>query len=146
MADYYIYLWKATWIEGVGFLGLCLFVLVRMMWKVWNAHKQGLGRLVKLGVLFRGIGWLGVLSAYVLMLYVVEPDWFASPQWIVGEIQEKTMTESSLHPYTVEVKADFGSKTLIVDGFSYRELIPGQKVKMSYLPHRLEAVTCEILP
>ena len=145
MADYYIYLGKATWIEVLGFLVLFIFVLVRMIGRAWAVHKEGLGRWRKLGVLLKGIGWLGILSVYLFMLYAVEPDWFASPQWIVGEIQEKIMTESSVQPYIIKVKSEHESKNLSVDGFSYRELIPGQKVKMSYLPHRLEVVTCEIL-
>lgn len=89
---------------------------------------------------------MGVLVAYLLMLYSSEPDWFSKPQWIQGEVQGKVMTQSTLYPYTVEVRADSTFKTLIVDDFSYRALSPGQNVKMSYLPHRLEVVTCEILP
>lgn len=146
MADYYMFLWRATWIKVVGFLVLCLFVLVRMLWKTWSAHKRGLGRWGELGVLLKGMGWLGILSAYLLMLYKVEPDWFAGPRWIEGEIQEKTMIENSKYPYSIDIKTDSKSYTLLVDQLSYRELIPGQKAKISYLPYRLEVITCEILP
>lgn len=146
MADYYLYLWKATWIEALGLLSLTLFVLTRLIWKASTGYKQGLSRWGKSIILFKALGWLGILSAYLLMLYVTEPDWFAKPLWIQGEVQGKTMTQNSLRPYTVEIQAETGSKTLVVDGLSYQELTPGQRVKMSYLPNRLEVVTSEILP
>lgn len=149
MSDYYLYLGKATWIEVSGFLALCIFVLVRLAWKAWIARsikKRKVGRLGTVALILKGLAWIGVLAAYLLMLYSSEPDWFSKPQWIQGEIQGKAMTQSSHYPYTVEVRADSMSITLVVDDFSYRALSPGQKVKMSYLPHRLEVVTCEILP
>jgi hypothetical protein len=146
MADYYQYLWKATWIEALGFLCLSIFVLARLIWKVHTRHKQGTGRYSLIISFFQAIAWIGVLCIYLLMLYRVEPDWFSRVQWLQGEVQGKSMTQSSLYPYTVEIQAESGSKTLVVDSLSFRELNPGQRVKMSYLPHRLEAVTCEILP
>jgi hypothetical protein len=146
MADYYFYLWKATWPDVIGFLGICLFVLGRLLWKGWTKFKQGSRHREKLGFLFKGIGWLLILGIYLFMLYLGEPDWFANPQWIQGEIQGKAMLQSSQHSYSVEVKSEFESKILIVDERSYRELSPGQKVKIKYLPNRLQVVTCEILP
>lgn len=146
MTDYYLYLWKATWFESLGFFCLSFFVVARLIWKAYAIHKQGSARFRKFIVFLKGLGWLGILSAYILMLYLTEPDWFAKPLWIQGEVQGKSMTQSSQHPYTVEILSETGRKTLVLDGLSYRELSPGQRVKASYLPHRLEAVTCEILP
>lgn len=149
MPDYYGYLWKATWIESTGFLVLCLFVIARLGWKgwqVWKVYKEQGGRWRIIAFFLKGLGWAGILAVYLLMLYSSEPDWFSQPQWIQGEIQGKAMTQSSIHPYTVDVKTDNESITVMVDGLTYRELTPGQKVKMSILPHRLEVVTCEILP
>lgn len=146
MSDYYLYLWKATWFEALGFLSLSFFVVGRLIWKVSMLHKQSSGNFEKFVVFIKGLGWLGILSAYLLMIYVTEPDWLAKPLWIQGEVQGKTMTQSSLHPYTVEIQSEAGRRTLFVDGLSYQELDTGQRVKVSYLSHRLEVVTCEILP
>lgn len=146
MADYYLYIWKATWFEALSFLCLSIFIPARLIWKFHVRHKQGTGRFGLMLSLLQALGWIGVLSVYLLMLYRVEPDWFSRVQWLQGEVQGKSMTQSSLYPYTVEIQSESGLKTLVVDSLSFRELNPGQKVKMSYLPHRLEAVTCEILP
>lgn len=146
MADYYLYLWRATWFEALGLLCLGVFVVARLIWKAFTIHKQGSGRLGKLIIVLKVVGWFGILSTYLLMLHGVEPDWFAKAQWIQGEVQGKAMTQSSRTPYTIEIQSEIGPKTLVVDGLSYQELSPGQRVKMSYLPHRLEVVTCEILP
>ena len=146
MSDYYLYLWKVSWIEALGFVCLTLLILARLIWKAVVVYKQGSTHFRKFVVFLKGLGWIGILSAYLLMIYVTEPDWFAKPQWIQGEVQGKTMTQSSGHPYTVEIQSEVGSKTLSVDELSYQELDTGQNVKMSYLSHRLEVVTCEILP
>lgn len=146
MSDYYLYLWKATELEALSFLCLSFFVVARFTWKAIIIQKQGAARFGKFVVFIKGLGWLGILSAYLLMIYVTEPDWFAKPLWIQGEVQGKTMTQSTQHPYTVEIQSEAGNKVLFVDGFSYQEFDIGQSVKMSYLSHRLEVVTCEILP
>lgn len=145
MLDYYLYLWQIAWFEALGFLALSLYIIVNLIWKTVDFHRQGWESFARLRFVFRIAAWIGVLSIYLIMLYRTEPDWFAKPQWVQGKVQGKSMNPSQTHPYMVEIQAETGYVALYIDGFVYQELNPGQQVKLSYLPHRLEAVNCEIL-
>jgi hypothetical protein len=145
MAEYYLYLWKATWVEVLG-LALLFFVVFMRIGRIRTSYRQGLGQWGKFVMILKGIGWLGIFSTYLLMFYVAEPDWFAKPHWVQGEILGKTMNQSSQYPYTLELQSEIDRINLFVDNLVYQEIKTGQRVKVSYLPHRREIVTCEILP
>lgn len=146
MGDYYQYLWKATWIEALGILFLGLFITIRYVWKVYSKAQKGIRFTDKLLLFIRGLGWLSVYFAYLLMFNASEPDWFAKPVHVQGEIQGKSMVPNSLHPYSVEVEWESGRETLLLDHYTYEELDPGQRVNVTFLPHRLQVISCEILP
>lgn len=146
MIEYYQYLWKATWIENLSIILLGLFIITRSIWKVYAKVQKGIKLTDKLLLTLRGLGWLIVFSAYLLIFHESEPDWFARPVQIQGEIISKGVSQNDLHPYSVEIGSESGKETLFLDHFTYYELRKGQRVNVSYLPHRLEVFTCEILP
>lgn len=146
MGDYYHYLWKATWIEALSILLLGLFIVIRYIWKAYSKAQKGIKFTDKVVLVLKGLGWLLVYFAYLLMFNASEPDWFAKPVVVQGEIQGKSMEANSLHPYSVEVEWESGRETLLLDRYTYQELDPGQRVNVTFLPHRLQVISCEILP
>ncbi|MEL1134263.1 hypothetical protein AAC978_03680 [Desulfitobacterium sp. THU1] len=146
MGEYYSYLWKATWIEALGILLLGIFILIRYVWKFYFVAKKEMKLTTKLLLALRGFGWLFVYSVYLLMFQASEPDWFAKPVVVQGGIQGKSMVSDTLHPYSVEIEWESGRETLLVDLYTYQAIEPGHNVNMTFLPHRLEVITCKILP
>lgn len=146
MGDYYQYLWKATWIEALGIVLLGLFILIRYIWKAYAKTQKGLKLKDKLILIFKGMGWILVYSTYLLIFNASEPDWFAKPIQVQGEIQGKSMTPDSHNPYSIEIEWDSGRETLLLDSYTYRELETGQRVNVTFLPNRLQVISCEILP
>ncbi|AGA70253.1 hypothetical protein Desdi_2841 [Desulfitobacterium dichloroeliminans LMG P-21439] len=146
MGEYYNYLWKATWIEALGILLLGIFILLRTIWKFYSVAQKEMKLTAKLLLVFRGFGWLTIFTAYLLMFQASEPDWFARPVVVQGGIQGKSMVSDTLHPYSVEIEWESGRETLHVDLYTYQALEPGKRVNMTFLPHRLEVIACEILP
>ena len=146
MGDYYHYLWKATWIEALGFMLLGLFVLIRYIWKIYSKAQKGVKLTDKLILVCKGLGWSLILATYLLVFRSSEPDWFAKPVQVQGEIQGKSMASDSRQPYSVEIEWDSGRETLHLDPYTYRELETGQRVNVTFLPYRLQVISCEILP
>ncbi len=146
MGEYYQYLWKTTWIEALGILLLGLFILIRTIWKVYTKAQKPLRRKDKLLLAGKGLGWLLIYGTYLLIFNASEPDWFAKPVQVQGEIQGKSMASDSRQPYSVEIEWDSGRETLHLDPYTYRELETGQRVNVTFLPYRLQVISCEILP
>jgi hypothetical protein len=65
MLDYYLYLWQVTWFEAFGFLALCLFIIVNLVWKTLDFHRQGWESFARLRFAFRILVWVGVLTIYL---------------------------------------------------------------------------------
>lgn len=145
MTDYYIYLWKTTWIISSGIILLSLFVVIRLIIKGIKIFAKKSPNWKKAFYVLKAFGWLGILLIYFYIFYLSEPDWFSRPQWIQGEVVSKNTTDGDKHPYTISVQTDGNPLELAVDEFTYRELALEQEVKISYSLHRLEVVTCEII-
>lgn len=145
MVNYYSYLWKMTWLEVVATGFVTVFILGRLVWKIVRDFKRykRWGRLV---LLFRVGFWLGILGIYLLMFSLAEPDWLARPGELQGEVQGKSLTDSTLYPYSVELKAGAGPQSVWVDYRTFKTVNPGDRVKIEYLPNRLEVYRCEVLP
>lgn len=146
MVNYYQYLWKTTWIEALGILVLGLFILIQYTWKVYAKAQNPLRPLDKWMLAFKGIGWLLIFGTYLLIFNTSEPDWFAKPVQVQGEIQGKSMVSNSLYPYNVEIEWDSGREVFHLDPYTYQELKTGQRVNVTFLPHRMQVISCEILP
>ena len=86
MGEYYQYLWKTTWIEALGILLLGLFILIRTIWKVYTKAQKPLRRKDKLLLAGKGLVWLLIYGTYLLIFNASEPDWFAKPVQVQGEI------------------------------------------------------------
>ncbi|MHB1652082.1 MAG: hypothetical protein ACYCVD_06335 [Desulfitobacteriaceae bacterium] len=167
MAEYYRYLWLTTWPVLVSFVSLWLFVLVRFAWKArntWGQERDVWGLFVLFG---KGILWVGVLAVYTVMFTHAEGDWFSKPAMIQGVIQGKAFEEGR-YIIRVETRGNLveasrnwvvsravGSlfksyflmqdRWVYVDFQAYKALSLGDAVKVTCLPIRREALSCQVL-
>ncbi|HVJ50141.1 hypothetical protein [Desulfitobacterium sp.] len=145
MLDYYIYLWKITWLDVLAVSSITIFIIARLLWKVGNDLKR-YKRWGRLLIIPRVGFWLGILGAYLLMFNLANPDWFDQPGVIQGEIQGKSLTNSSANPYSIQVKRGTEPLTLWVDYQTYKTLNIEDQVKIKALPNHLIVYQCEVLP
>jgi|GEM_PF-823669 len=146
MSAYYQYLWKLTWMETLSIILIGVFILCRFIWKVNNKAHTGLKRWDKILLILKGLGWVLIYSVYLIIFHTHEPDWFSKPVQVQAEIQGKSILTDSHYPYSIEVEWESGKETLYTDAYTYNQLETGQVVNVTFLPHRLQVVTCEILP
>lgn len=145
MFDYYSYLWKITWPEVIITSSIFVFIMARLIGKV----RQDLKRYKKWGrllIILRVGFWSGILVSYLLMFNEDNPDWFARPLEVQGELQGKSLTNSQQNPYSLQVQEGTLLLSLGVDYRTYKTLNLGDKVRINALPNHLEVYQCEVLP
>ncbi|MEA4900869.1 hypothetical protein [Desulfitobacterium sp.] len=145
MLDYYSYLFKITWPEFVLTSLVIIFILARLVAKVIQDLKRykKWGRLL---LIFKIGFWMGIIAAYLLMFGQANPDWFAHPKEIQGELIGKSLTHSQENPYSLQIQEETHSLSLFVDYRTYKTLEVGDQISLKALPNRMEVYQCEVLP